>query len=125
LPGPPLPASPPAIRPTDVKLRHNMLGTTETGSVCLMSSDETDQPEHRRGSFGLPVPALTPRVVDPDTLEDVPVGTVGELWFRGPSLMEGYYGRERAEVFTVDGWDRTGGLFPVHDARYLDFLVRR
>ena len=54
-----------------------MLGTTETGSVCLMSGDETDQPEHRRGSFGLPVPGLTPRVVDPETLEDVPVGTIG------------------------------------------------
>ncbi len=41
------PLLPEAIRPTDLELRHNMLGTTETGSVCLMSGDETDQPEHR------------------------------------------------------------------------------
>src|SRR6185312_10942965 len=49
----------------------------------------------------------------------------GELWFRGPSLMEGYYGRERAEVFTVDGWYRTGDLFRVDDDGYFYFLGRR
>ncbi|HLM17733.1 MAG TPA: class I adenylate-forming enzyme family protein [Acidimicrobiia bacterium] len=119
------PLLPAAIRPTDVELRHNMLGTTETGSVCLMSSDETDQPEHRRGSFGLPVPGLTPRVVDTETLADVPVGTIGELWFRGPSLMEGYYGRERFEIFTADGWYRTGDLFHVDGDGYFYFHGRR
>ncbi len=119
------PLLPEAIRPTDLELRHNMLGTTETGSVCLMSSDETDQPEHRRGSFGLPVPGLTPRVVDPESLEDVPVGTIGELWFRGPSLMEGYYGRERFEVFTPDGWYRTGDLFHVDADGFFYFHGRR
>ncbi len=119
------PLLPAAIRPTDVELRHNMLGTTETGSVCLMSGDETDQPEHRRGSFGMPVPGLTPRVVDPETLADVPVGTVGELWFRGPSLMEGYYGRERFEIFTADGWYRTGDLFHVDEDGFFYFHGRR
>jgi acyl-CoA synthetase (AMP-forming)/AMP-acid ligase II len=119
------PLLPAAIRPTDLELRHNMLGTTETGSVCLMSSDETDQPEHRRGSFGLPVPGLTPRVVDPETQADVPVGVIGELWFRGPSLMEGYYGRERFEVFTPDGWYRTGDLFHVDADGYYYFHGRR
>jgi acyl-CoA synthetase (AMP-forming)/AMP-acid ligase II len=119
------PLLPEAIRPTDLELRHNMLGTTETGSVCLMSGDETDQPEHRRGSFGQPVPGLTPRVVDPETLEDVPIGVVGELWFRGPSLMEGYYGRERFEVFTPDQWYRTGDLFHVDAEGFYYFHGRR
>ena len=119
------PLLPAEIRPTDLELRHNMLGTTETGSVCLMSSDETDQPEDRRGSFGLPVPGLTPRVVDPETFEDVPIGTIGELWFRGPSLMEGYYGRERFEVFTPEGWYRTGDLFHVDGDGFFYFHGRR
>ena len=39
------PLLPDAIRPADPELRHNMLGMTETGSVCLMDPDETDQPE--------------------------------------------------------------------------------
>ena len=107
------PLSPEGVRPADPELRHNMLGMTETGSVCLMDPDESDQPEHRRGSFGRPVPGLATRVVDPETLADVAPGEMGELWFRGPALMEGYDGRERFEVFTADEWFRTGDLFTV------------
>src|SRR3546814_12782134 len=87
-----------------------MLGMTETGSVCLASDDEGDQPEHRRGSFGRPVPGLETRIVDPDSGADLAAGEVGELWLRGPALMEGYYGRERHETLTADGWYRTGDL---------------
>ena len=52
------PIMPADVRAGDPELRHNMLGMTEAGSVCLASDDETDQPEHRRGSFGRPVPGL-------------------------------------------------------------------
>ena len=113
------------VRPADPELRHNMLGMTETGSVCLMSPDESDQPERYRGSFGRPVPELEARVVDPDTLADCAPGEQGELWFRGPLLMEGYYGRERHEMFTADGWFRTGDLFPVDDDGFFYFHGRR
>jgi acyl-CoA synthetase (AMP-forming)/AMP-acid ligase II len=119
------PLSPDGVRPPDPELRHNMLGMTETGSVCLMSPDESDLPERYRGSFGRPVPGLDARVVDPETLDDVPVGTAGELWFRGPALMEGYYGRERSEVFTAEQWYRTGDLFRVDDDGFYYFLGRR
>ena len=44
-----------------------MLGMTEAGSVCLVSDDEGDQPEHRRGSFGRPAPGFEATVVDPET----------------------------------------------------------
>ncbi|MEX1006601.1 MAG: class I adenylate-forming enzyme family protein [Acidimicrobiia bacterium] len=119
------PLSPEGVRPADPELRHNMLGMTETGSVCLMSPDEADQPERRRGSFGCPVPGLDARVVDPDTLEDVPDGVVGELWFRGPALMEGYDGVEHCDVFTADEWYRTGDLFTVDDDGFYYFKGRR
>ena len=61
------PIMPDDVRPADPELRHNMLGMTETGSVCLMSADEGDQPEHYRGSFGRPVPGFEARIVDPET----------------------------------------------------------
>ena len=119
------PIMPDDVRPADPELRHNMLGMTETGSVCLATDDESDQPEHRRGSFGRPVPGFEARIVDPDTGADCETGQVGELWFRGPFLMEGYYGRERHETFTPDGWYRTGDLFHVDDEGFFYFTGRK
>jgi acyl-CoA synthetase (AMP-forming)/AMP-acid ligase II len=113
------------LRPADPELRHNMLGMTETGSVCLTWPDESDLPESLRGSFGKPVPGLEARIVDPETLRDCPIGVVGELWFRGPALMAGYYGRERHEVFTADGWYRSGDLCSVDAQGFFYFKGRR
>ncbi|MGF7235007.1 MAG: AMP-binding protein [Frankia sp.] len=118
------PIMPAAARPIDPELRHNMLGMTEAGSVCLASDDETDQPEHRRGSFGRPVPGFEAKIVDPDTGAVLSAGQVGELWFRGPFLMEGYYGRERHDTFTVDGWYRTGDLLHVDAEGFYYFAGR-
>ncbi len=107
------PIMPPDVSPADPELRHSMLGMTETGSVCLVSEDEGDQPEHRRGSFGHPAPGLEARVVDPEAGTSAEIGAAGELWLRGPFVMEGYYGRERSDAFTADGWYRTGDLVSV------------
>jgi acyl-CoA synthetase (AMP-forming)/AMP-acid ligase II len=119
------PIMPPDVRPDDPELRHNMLGMTEAGSVCLASDDERDQPEHRRGSFGRPVPGFEAKVVDPETGDECETGQIGELWLRSPFLMEGYYGRERHETFTPDGWYRTGDLFHVDDAGFFYFTGRQ
>ena len=119
------PIMPPDVRAADPELRHNMLGLTETGSVCLASDDEGDQPERRRGSFGRPVPGFEAKVVDAETEEQCGVGAVGELWLRSPFLMEGYYGRERHETFTPDGWFRTGDLFHVDEEGWFYFSGRR
>ncbi len=101
---------PPHIRATDMDLRHNIYGMTEAGSALTMSADETDQPEHRRGSLGELLPGFEARIVDPETRKDVPPGEVGELWLRGELMMEGYYGRPRSEVFDAQGWWRSGDL---------------
>ena len=57
------------------------------------------------------------RIVDPGTLEDLPVGEHGEIWLRTPQLMKGYLGKpeETAEVITEDGWFRTGDMGKVDD----------
>src|SRR5262249_33265895 len=93
------PILPDGVRPEHPDLRHAMLGMTETGSVCLTSEDESDQPEHRRGSFGRPAPGFEVAVVDPDTGAACGPRELGELRLRGPFVMEGYCGRERHEVF--------------------------
>jgi acyl-CoA synthetase (AMP-forming)/AMP-acid ligase II len=118
------PIMPPDVRAADPELRHNMLGMTETGSVCLASDDEGDQPERRRGSFGRPVPGFEAKIVDGATGAECGVGEVGELWLRGPFLMEGYYGQERHETFTADGWYRTGDLFHADAEGFFYFVGR-
>jgi fatty-acyl-CoA synthase/long-chain acyl-CoA synthetase len=60
-------------------------------------------------------------VVNPDTLEDVPEGEQGELWFRSPQLMKGYHNKPEAtaESITEDGWFRTGDIGRVDDGGYI------
>ncbi len=103
------PIMPADVRPADPERHHAMLGMTEAGSVCLASEDESEQPEHRRGSFGRPVPGLEARVCREDGAE-AGEGELGELCLRGPFLMDGYDGRERHETFDHDDWFRTGDL---------------
>ena len=114
-----------AVRPTDPELRHNMLGMTETGGVCLASEDESDQPEKRRGSFGRPVPGIEAMVIDPDTGAGSAVGEAGELCLRGSALLEGYCGKERHDTFDDDGWYHTGDLFHIDDEGFFYFEGRR
>jgi acyl-CoA synthetase (AMP-forming)/AMP-acid ligase II len=109
----------PDVRPADPELRHNMLGMTEAGSVVLISGDESDQPESRRGSFGKPAPGFENMVVDPD------VDGVGELCVRGPYLMQGYYKRSREDCFDADGWFHTGDLVRTDADGFFYFVGRR
>ena len=115
----------PAARPADPELRHNMLGLTEAGSVLLISGDESDQPEERRGSFGKPAPGFETQIIDPDTAAPVGIGEVGELCIRGPYVMQGYYKRGREECFDAEGWFHTDDLVRSDADGFLYFVGRR
>ncbi len=114
----------PGTRPADPELRHNMLGLTEAGSVVLISDDESDQPEGRRGSFGKPAPGFETLIVEPDSGVQVGVGEVGELCIRGPYVMQGYYKRSREECFDADGWFHTGDLVRADRDGFMYFVGR-
>ncbi|SON62896.1 Long-chain-fatty-acid--CoA ligase FadD13 [Mycobacterium simulans] len=103
----------PEARPADPELRHNMLGMTEAGSVLLISGDESDQPEERRGSYGRPAPGFETLIVD------------GELYIRGPFVMQGYHKRGREECFDADGWFHTGDLVHADGEGFMYFVGRR
>jgi acyl-CoA synthetase (AMP-forming)/AMP-acid ligase II len=103
----------PDVRPADPELRHTMLGMTEAGSVITISEDESDQPEHRRGSFGMPAPGFETKIVD------------DELCIRGPFVMQRYYKRSREECFDADGWFHTGDLVRTDADGFVYFIGRR
>ena len=67
-------------------------GITETSTMVTMNWMSGTRV---MGSCGLPVPGLATRIVDPKTLEDLPIGTEGELIVRGPNLMQGYHNKPK------------------------------
>ena len=99
-------------------------GLTELCGVIshlLPEAHRADDHEERLSSAGTLVPGAEVRVVDPDTLEEVPAGEQGELWFRSPQLMKGYHNKPEAtaEAITADGWFRTGDIGRVDDGGYI------
>lgn len=71
-------------------------------------------PELRRTTVGVPISPLDEvRVLDPGTEDEVPDGDVGELCCRGPYTLRGYFGEDRPQAFTADGFYRTGDLAAV------------
>jgi long-chain acyl-CoA synthetase len=69
--------------------------------------------EHNRpGTIGLPLPDTEARIMDQASgLEELPVGSVGELVVRGPQVMKGYFNNpvETARALR-GGWLYTGDL---------------
>ncbi|KAL3716753.1 hypothetical protein ACJRO7_008351 [Eucalyptus globulus] len=74
----------------------------------LMGPDETKQ----YGSVGRLSEHMEAKIVDPVTREALPPGCKGELWLRGPAIMKGYVGDDKATAETLDpdGWLKTGDL---------------
>lgn len=99
-------------------------GLTEVAGVAthLMPEDhrDADHPE-RLVSAGRPIPGVEVRIVDPGTLEDLPVGEHGEIWLRSKQVMKGFLGKpdETAAVLVEDGWFRTGDMGKVDDGGYV------
>ena len=70
-------------------------------------------------STGRPVPIMDLRVTDPDGNE-LPQGETGEIWFRGPMLIRGYWNRPEATADTiVDGWLRSGDIGRIDDQGFV------
>ncbi len=50
----------------------------------------------------------------------VPIGERGEIWFKGPNLIRGYWNRPEATAETiVDGWLRTGDIGRLDDEGFV------
>jgi len=104
--------------------RANSLGMTETCGPHTNYDARVEQPEKRRGTFGLPLEGVTHRVVDPASGQVLPPGKEGEICVRGYSLMQGLYKLERERVFDADGFYHTGDGGWFDDEGWLFFKGR-
>jgi long-chain acyl-CoA synthetase len=97
-------------------------GITETSTMVTMNWTSGGRP---MGSCGIPVPGLATRIVDPATLEDVPIGAEGELIVRGPNLMHGYHNKPAETANALrKGWYHTGDLAKSDANGYLTITGR-
>jgi long-chain acyl-CoA synthetase len=87
-------------------------GLTETASVVAVNREN----KFKFGSFGLPIPYV-----------DLKISPDGELLIKAPSVTPGYYKREEEtrELFTEDGWMKTGDLVEMDEEGFLFFKGRK
>jgi non-ribosomal peptide synthetase component E (peptide arylation enzyme) len=88
----------------------NLFGITEG---LLMTSAPDDPPAARFKTVGRPTCELDEvRVLSPASEDPVPIGVEGELCFRGPYSLRGYYNAPEitAASFTKDGFFRSGDI---------------
>lgn len=83
-------------------------GMTETSGT--FTGHQGDDYELRPQSCGPALPVGEMKIMDPDGRE-LPIGSVGELWVKGPNVAKGYWRNPEATAQTfVNGWLRTGDL---------------
>ena len=87
-------------------------GLTETSPLLTGTGPE----KVRLGSAGMPIPG-----VEIEIREKNPNTGEGEIYARGPMVMQGYYKdpEKSGEVLEKDGWFRTGDLGMLDDRGYL------
>ncbi len=105
------------VRPEMSAQAEEMLGAIAIGSFGAgegvhLSARPDDPPEIRRHTAGSTIGAHDEVVIRvPGGEEAVPDGQVGELTFRGPSVIRTYLSKEHSEsAFTSDGFYRSGDL---------------
>ena len=98
-------------------------GQTEMSPVtCMLLGEDAVR---KIGSVGKVVPTVAARIVD-ENMNDVPIGEVGEIVYRAPTLMAGYWNNPKAtaEAF-AGGWFHSGDLVRSDDEGYIWVVDRK
>lgn len=78
------------------------------------------------GSIGIPWPDTDAKIVKNGTLEEVPVGEIGEIAVKGPQVMKGYWNNpEATEEVLKDGWLLTGDMGKMDEDGYFYVVDRK
>jgi fatty-acyl-CoA synthase len=101
----------------------SFFGQTEMSPVtCVLHAEDA---ERKRGSVGKPVINVEARIVD-QQMNDVAAGDVGEIVYRGPTVMQGYWNMPEAnEEAVAGGWFHSGDLCRMDEEGYIYVVDRR
>jgi fatty-acyl-CoA synthase len=113
----------PSVHVDDAWSPRAAYGLSET--CTIISSLPADTPrELREANQGAILPGNAVRIVDRDSGASLPVGTIGEITVKGPTLMLGYVKALPEQCFDEDGFFHTGDAGYVDDDGYLHWTGR-
>lgn len=102
---------------------YNLFGQTEASAVTTLL-----YPEHafeKEGSVGRRIVNVEARIVDEEG-NDVKIGQVGEIVYRGPSIMKEYYKNPQATAeATRGGWFHSGDLVREDEEGFIYVMDRK
>jgi len=99
-------------------------GLTEASPVITMTKRD-DPLEKRVETVGKPMPHIEVKIVEPNTLNELPPNTPGELIAKGYNIMKGYYKMPEATAKTIEnGWLHTKDLAKMDKDGYVYILGR-
>jgi acyl-CoA synthetase (AMP-forming)/AMP-acid ligase II len=84
------------------------IGMTETLAAYTFPVDGKEARDGSLRSTGRVIDGCEVRIVDPDTLEQLPDGEPGAILVRGYPVTTAFYKRDHADIFTIDGFYNTG-----------------
>ncbi len=105
-------------------------GCTECSPVVSVNIRDFRAPGFRqagakRGTIGHPLPGVSARIVDVETMEVLPLGQPGLLLVAGPNIMQGYLGKEEKTADVLrDGWYVTGDIARLDEDGFIEITDR-
>ena len=100
-----------------------VFGQTEMSPItCVLDGKDAVR---KLGSVGKVIPTIQARIVD-DEMNDVAPGEVGEIVYRGPTMMAGYWNKPEATADAfAGGWFHSGDLVREDDEGFIYVVDRK
>ncbi|PCJ58035.1 MAG: acyl-[ACP]--phospholipid O-acyltransferase [Candidatus Hydrogenedentota bacterium] len=105
-------------------------GTTECSPVVSLNVPDFRAPGFyqkgtKRGSIGHPLPGISVKIINQDTLEVLQHGESGLLLIKGPNVMKGYLNNQaKTDEVLKDGWYETGDIATIDDEGFITITDR-
>jgi acyl-[acyl-carrier-protein]-phospholipid O-acyltransferase/long-chain-fatty-acid--[acyl-carrier-protein] ligase len=101
------------------------LSPVVSANIADQEINGVKQIANKIGTVGQPIPGVAVRIIDPDTLQPLPVGREGLVFGKGPNVMIGYLHKpELTAQVVIDGWYNTGDMGRLDEDGFLTLTGR-